>query len=293
MIMKLRGSTTPGFCISRWHWEFGPFGNAPLNCHYSLPLVISFIRAAIQPPSPPKAIMKRQHKPLVEHKITSLFCVLFLTATFVLLLLVGLSLTIIKPIYIIRVFSIRTGQPATSLATELRFGVWGVCASSALDAPTAFENDGPCFGPQLGYASFTDLIPEDFLQHFGLTDGIVNTVLKGLLTILVLHLVAAGFSLFGLVTALFLASHTLTILSLVLTIITSLLTTIVFAIDLVIIVATKSQLPKLTNNGVAVGTGNAVWMVLGALIATWLAVIFLSARACYCCGVRRKGLDTY
>ncbi|KAF9268532.1 hypothetical protein L218DRAFT_953991 [Marasmius fiardii PR-910] len=233
--------------------------------------------------------MKREHKPLVEHKITSLFCVLFLTATFVLLLLVGLSLTIIKPIYLVRVFSTRTGQPPTSLATELRFGVWGVCAISALEG----VEDGVCYGPKLGYASYATLIPEDFLQHFGLSDSILNTALSGLLTILVLHLVAAGFSVFGLLTALFLASHTLTIVSLVLSIITSLLTTVVFVIDWVIIVASKSQLPGLTDNGVAVGTGNAVWMVLGAMITAWLAVIFLSARACYCCGVRRKTLETY
>ncbi|KAL0579603.1 hypothetical protein V5O48_002375 [Marasmius crinis-equi] len=237
--------------------------------------------------------MKPEHKPLTAHKITSLFCVFFLTSAFVLLILVGLSLTIIKPIYIIRVYSVRTGQPATSLATELRFGVWGVCASSQIDAPTAFTNDGACYGPRLGYASYTNYLPEDLLTRFGLSEAIVTTVLKGLLGILILHLIAAGFSLVGLATALFLASHALTIVSLILTVITALLTTIVFGIDVAIIVAAKSQIPDLTNDGVAVGTGNAVWMVLGALIAAWLSVIFLSARACYCCGVRRKSVDTY
>ncbi|KAL0072563.1 hypothetical protein AAF712_000326 [Marasmius tenuissimus] len=232
-------------------------------------------------------------KPLTAHKITSLFCVLFLTSTFVLLLLVGLSLTIIKPIYLVRVYSVRTGQPATSIATELRFGVWGVCASSELDAPTAFTNDGLCYGPKLGYASLIEQnIPADLLARFGLNSQIVNTVLSGLLGVLILHLIAAGFSLVGLAAALYLASHALTILSLVVTVVTALLTTVVFGIDVGFALAAKSQIRKLTDDGVAVGTGNGVWMVLGAMIAAWLAVVFLSARACYCCGVRRKYQDT-
>ncbi len=32
--------------------------------------------------------------------------------------------------------------------------------------------------------------------------------------------------------------------------------------------------------------GDGVWMVLAAVLSTWIAVGFLSARACYCCGVR-------
>ncbi|ESK97266.1 hypothetical protein Moror_17831 [Moniliophthora roreri MCA 2997] len=234
--------------------------------------------------------MKPEHKPLAAHRVTSVVSVFFLLSIFVLLLLVGLSLTIIKPIYIIRVFNANPDAPISSLATELRFGVWGICASGTLDT-----SDSVCYGPRLGYLSYLDenLITTQLLQRFGLTEPIILAVLKSLLTVLILHLVAAGFAFVGLVPALFLASHGLTILSLVLTVVTALLTTIVFVIDLVVVLTVKNQLPKLTNNGIGVEFGNAVWMVLGAMLGAWLAVIFLSARACYCCGVRRKHLHEF
>jgi len=228
--------------------------------------------------------MQDHHKPLRAYRFLSIVCLFLLFAAFLLLLLVGISLPIVKPVYIMRVFSVVTGQPRTSLATELRFGVWGVCATSALDQPTLLTNDGQCFGPQLGY-DFD--IPSDLLARVGLSQDLVQTVLRGLLVVLILHVVAAATSLVGLFFSLFLASHACTIISLIITIITGILATIVFVVDLVLAVTAKSKIPDLTNDGVGVGIGNAVWMVLGAVIASWLAVICLSARACYCCGVRR------
>jgi hypothetical protein len=68
-------------------------------------------------------------RPLQAYRIVSLIAFTLLVAAFILLLLVGLSLTIIKPIYLILVKSALNVQPPTNAATELRFGVWGFCAS--------------------------------------------------------------------------------------------------------------------------------------------------------------------
>ena len=75
-------------------------------------------------------MVKPEHKPFHAHRTTSIIALVLLLTSFILLLLVGISLTIIKGIYIIRVYSTaeNTG-PQTSIATELRFGVWGLCAS--------------------------------------------------------------------------------------------------------------------------------------------------------------------
>ncbi|KAF5357366.1 hypothetical protein D9758_005901 [Tetrapyrgos nigripes] len=224
--------------------------------------------------------MKEQHKPLRAYRTISFITLFLLLAAFLLLLLVGLSLTIIKPIYIMELTATSRGQPATSLFTRARFGVWGLCLTSVLDT-----NDRLCFGPRLGY---NDVIPDQLISLIGISPSTIRTALQGLFVVLILHLVAAGTSLLSLFFSLFLASHAATIISLIFTIITSLLASVVFAVDLVIAITARDRIPDLTNNGFTVNTGNAVWMVLGAVIASWLAVIFLSARACYCCGVRRK-----
>ena len=49
---------------------------------------------------------------------------------FVLMLLVALSLPIIKPVFLLSVVATTVSElPETNLATELRFGVWGFCAT--------------------------------------------------------------------------------------------------------------------------------------------------------------------
>ncbi|KAJ7645403.1 hypothetical protein DFH06DRAFT_1279368 [Mycena polygramma] len=229
-------------------------------------------------------MVKPQHRPLVAYRLLSYICIGLLFTAFLLSLLVGLSLPIIKPIYLLRFYSTRTGQPSTSIATELRFGVWGVCANSVLDQPTFFSNNGDCYGPQLGYA-----VPDSIIALTGISPGLVDDVLQGLLVILVLHPIAAGLSLATLTCSLFLASHKLSILALVLSIITALVSTIVFAIDLALVIVAKSQVTQLAELQFAIQWGNAPWMGLAAVVLTWLAVIALSARACYCFGVRPHG----
>jgi hypothetical protein len=234
-------------------------------------------------------MVKTAHKPLAAHRALSLLCVFFLFAAFILLLLVGLSLPIVHPVYLINVYSASTPeQPISSLDTQLRFGVWGVCAYSMLNPPSLINDDGLCYGPRLGYS---DVIPSSILSSVGLSQSLVDAALEGLMTVLVMHIIAAGFSLITLVTSLFLASHGMTILSLVLAIITALLSTVVLVVDAVVVGVARAKIPDFTSEGLGVDIGNGIWMVLGAVIATWIGVILLSARACYCCGVRPKYYD--
>ena len=154
------------------------------------------------------------------------------------------------------------------------------------DAPTLLTNDGDCIGPQLGYK-----IPDSLLSLAGVPDSLASAILTGIFVFLVLHLVAAGFAFIAFISAFFLASHGLSILSLLLSILSAILSTAMFALDLALVLTAKSQIPNLTSDGLQADYGPGVWMILTAMLCSWLAVILLSARVCYCCGVRRQ-VDT-
>jgi len=222
--------------------------------------------------------LKPHHRPLAAYHILSYICIGLLSVAFLFSLLVGLSLPIIKSIYLLKVQSTRADQPTTSIATELKFGVWGVCAASALDTEE-------CFGPQLGYS-----VPSNLIALTGVSPDIVDAILKALLLILILHPIAAGLSFITLLSSLFLASHKLSILSLVLAIVTALVSSVVFAIDLALVIVAKGQISSIdTELHFAIQWGSAPFLGLVAALLTWLAVITLSARACYCFGVRQQG----
>ncbi|KAF8891853.1 hypothetical protein BD779DRAFT_1670797 [Infundibulicybe gibba] len=226
--------------------------------------------------------MKPHHHPLAGHRVVSGISFVLLLTAFILLLLVSISLPILKPVYILAFKSTATGQPATSIATELRFGVWGVCASSTLNQPTFFTNNGLCFGPKLGYD-----VPDYISSLVGISPTLITAIQKGLLAILVLHPIAAGLSFLAMISSLFLASHTLAINTLIMSILTGIISSIVFAIDLALVIIARNKLKDLANFRFTVEWGNAVWMILAAVALTWLAIIFISARVCYCCGVRK------
>ncbi|KAL9712081.1 hypothetical protein Ac2012v2_005157 [Leucoagaricus gongylophorus] len=221
-------------------------------------------------------------RPLQAYRIISIIAFSLLLASCILLVLVGLSLPIIKSIYIISLRSTADGPP-TSVASSLRFGIWGVCAYSDLNQPTTLDNNGFCFGPQLGYS-----VPEEIRTLVGLPDGVVNAVEVSLRVILVLHPVAAGLTLVTLITSLFLASHAVSILTLFLTVVAGLLGTIVFGIDLALVIIVKSEIKNTGFLKFDVQFGNGVWMVLVSIILIWAAVVLLSARVCYCCGIRSR-----
>lgn len=225
-------------------------------------------------------------KPLAAHRRVSIASVVVSFCAFVPVLLVGLSLTIIKPIYLLSLKS--TGEIRSSnLATELRFGVWGVCATGVANAPTAFENNGQCYGPQLGYTVPDGIL--DLLDARGLSEDIAHIILKGLLSVLILHLVTAGLSLATLFFSLFLGSHGMAIAALFFSIVTALVGTVIFGVDLGLVLTARKAVSQLQDFRFEVNFGPGVWMGLASMLLTWVAVVLLSARACYCCGVRRAG----
>ncbi|KAH7928704.1 hypothetical protein BV22DRAFT_1030468 [Leucogyrophana mollusca] len=219
-------------------------------------------------------------RPLQEHRIVSIASFFLFFTAFLLFLLVGLSLTIIKPIYLVDVYAVNSMDPVSNAATELKFGVWGVCAISTLNSVTA---EGACYGPQLGYT-----IPSSLLSLLGLSDELASVALNGLLVLLVLHLVTAGLSTIILILSLFLHSHAVAISALVVAIIASIISTVAFAADVALVLVVRNNIDSLFSGAdFSVQFGNGVWMILVAMILTWAAVVVLSARACYCCGVRR------
>jgi len=229
--------------------------------------------------SPINRFTKNFHFPFAHYRIVSSIAFILLFIAFILLLLVGISLPIIKPVYLLSLQALVVNQPVTSIATELRFGVWGVCATSALNPTTGSE----CFGPKLGYT-----IPDYLFPLVGLDQSVGVIIIDALLVILILHPIAAGLSFLSQFFAAFLGSHSFAIVSLVFAIAAALLGTVVFVIDLAVVLVAKSKVNSLTQFHLTIQWGNGVWMVLVGVVCTWAGVLFLSARACYCCGVRKR-----
>lgn len=226
------------------------------------------------------------HKPLVHYRYISLAAFILLFIAFIIFLLVALSMPIIKTVYLLKVTALTNPKlPITNIATVLKFGVWGLCASSALDG---IGDYGECFGPQLGYT-----IPSNLITLTGLNPSIVQILLRTVVVLLVLHPVAAGLSFITFINSLFLGSHAVSIVALLFAVITSLVSTVVFGIDLALVLVAKSNVKDIKVGHFQVDWGNGVWMVLTATILTWAAVFLLSARACYCCGIRRKDYTPY
>jgi len=206
----------------------------------------------------------------------------FLFGAFLLFLLVALSLPIIKSIYVLQIKSLTSpAQPETSVATQLRFGVWGFCASSELSgSPTE------CVGPQLGYTLNSQTIEVITNQT-----ELVDIILKGLTILLVLHPIAAGLALLTLmpVAASCLVYHKLPwILSLVLSVPTAIVSTVVFAADLALVIVARNKATDYSAIHLSIDFGNGVWMVLVSTLFTWIAMVLLSARVCRCFGFGRK-----
>lgn len=68
-------------------------------------------------------------RPQRRRRVITWGTALFTFATFLLFLLVGLSLPIIKSVWLLSIHAkTNSTLPITSVATELKFGVWGFCA---------------------------------------------------------------------------------------------------------------------------------------------------------------------
>ncbi|KAH9006361.1 SUR7/PalI family-domain-containing protein [Lactarius hatsudake] len=205
----------------------------------------------------------------------------FLFAAFLLFLFVALSLPIIKSIYLLQLDGITSStEPKTSVATRLRFGVWGFCATSALSGSA-----GECIGPQLGYT----INPQTIAVVTNEQD-LADLILKGLTVLLILHPIAAGLALLTLipVTASCFIYHQLPwIISLVLSVPTAIASTVVFATDLALIIVARQKVKDHSTLNISVDFGNGVWMVLVSALFTWIAMVLLAARVCRCCGFGR------
>ncbi|KAJ3555711.1 hypothetical protein NM688_g2424 [Phlebia brevispora] len=218
-----------------------------------------------------------------RYRCASMTAFFILFFAFILYLLPALSLPIIKAIYLFQLNFTAANQPPTSIATNFRFGVWGFCASSVLDEPTVFTNDGECTTPQLGYT-----IPPDILALSGYPTDVTDVVVKGLTVLLVLHPTVAGLSFLTLLMACFVRSQCMTILALITGLLTAVVGSIVLAADLAIELVAGHRLKQEFGSLLQVTFGNATWMILAAVACSWIGLIFLSAIACYCCGIRRK-----
>jgi len=201
---------------------------------------------------------------------------------FLLALLVSLSLPVIRPIYLFVVNDVGgSSRRPVAAAAQLRFGVWGVCAIDA------FPGGPICFGPKLGYE-----VPEDLAAIAQVSQSILDTVESALLAVLVLHPVVAGLGFLNLCFSIFLsifsAEQALAIVNLVIAVTTAFVATASMAVDIAIITAARSNLQDLQRRfAFEIEFGNAVWISIAGVSLNWMAVVLLSARACYCLGIRR------
>lgn len=152
---------------------------------------------------------------------------------------------------------------------------------SVFNSPTPFTNNGVCIGRKLGYD-----IPPEFLSDVGVSPALANILLQGLQIILILHIVAAGLAFLSFLISLYLASQAASIIGLILSVATGLVSSVVLAADLALVGVARKKVGDISK-GFVVEWGNGIWMVLAAVVATWLGVVILSVRTCYCCGLRR------
>lgn len=219
----------------------------------------------------------------------SRFLVPFLLfAAWLLLLLVSLSLPIIKPIYILEVEAKVTPTIQTSVATSIRFGVWGMCLGAYSFGPdgATWNDAGSCTSPKLGYT-----VDDAVLQLTGQKD-LAKIALQALMGVLILHPIACGLVFLSLIASLVTTWHpvrALNVISLITVILSAVAATIVFVIDVVLIPVARAKVEEATKDALTVAFGNAAWMTLGSVIALWLGVIGASIIACGCfgCGKRR------
>ncbi|KAF5321002.1 hypothetical protein D9619_001645 [Psilocybe cf. subviscida] len=224
------------------------------------------------------AQMQGRNKSNSRHPYSTFLSVLLLFTAFLLFLLVSLSLPIIKPIYL---FSVRstTRTANLSLAQELRFGVWGACAVSALNQPSLLNNHAPCIGPARDFT-----VPPSIANLVGVPPAVLSAVSSALFVVLALHPVVTGISFLNFITAWFISSHAFAIFALVISIVNALAGTVTLAIDLAIVLVARAQHKKSNNLDFELVIGNGLWMMVAALACVWVAVVVISSRACLCFG---------
>ncbi|THG94594.1 hypothetical protein EW026_g6910 [Hermanssonia centrifuga] len=213
---------------------------------------------------------------MLAHAITSF---LIFTA-FLLLLLVSISVPVIKTIYLFRL----AAQASTSLldasaSAFVRFGVWGYCISSVNVSVIGIDGNlspAQCSKAKLGYDF--DGVVQAALRAENINS---NTISHELTAVLVLHPIGScGFTFLALLASLFIirrhavgVSRGAALLTLGLGLLSALLTTVIFLIDVILVAIVKTRIKNDTDGDVTGTWGNAVWMILGAAVALWGALI--------------------
>jgi len=214
---------------------------------------------------------------------------------FLLLLLVTLSVPITKTIYLFKVIAnVSSSLLSSGASGSVKFGVFGYCFSGVDVSVLGSQHDttASCSKPHLGYT---------FDQTLGSAlhiSGFENLISRALTAALVLHPIACGLTFLALVLSLFMAkrgqtgaSRVASFFTLGSSILAALITTIVFFIDVGLVASVRHKVKNDTDGDVTLNWGNAVWMILGAAIAIWAAVV--GACAGLCCGHRRRKTETY
>jgi len=220
---------------------------------------------------------------------------LLLFIAFLLLLLVTLSVPIIKTIYLMKIIANVSSSLFNSGASgSVKFGVFGYCFSGVDVSVLGSKHDTTalCSKPHLGYT---------FDQTIGSAlhiTGLENTISRALTAALVLHPIACGLTFLTLLLSLFMAkrgqtgaSRIASFLTLGSGILAALITTIVFFIDVGLVASVRHKVKNDTDGDLTLNWGNAVWMILGAAVGVWAAVV--GACAGLCCGHRRRKPETY
>ncbi|KIK59769.1 hypothetical protein GYMLUDRAFT_44220 [Collybiopsis luxurians FD-317 M1] len=221
---------------------------------------------------------------------TTLTPVLLFSA-FLLLLLVTLSVPIIKSIYLFTL-SANTSSLLESASANIHFGVWGYCTSPVnvagifSDSVTSAE----CSPAHLGY-SFDGTVAR-FLNLN--SNQLVRVLSKTTTAALVLHPIACALTFLTMLVSLFMlrrgsngTARLPSLLTLIVGTLATLLTTIVFLIDVILVAVVRNHVKNDTDGDVTLNWGNAVWMVLGATVALWLAMVGACGGICACSRNRR------
>ncbi|KAG9006154.1 hypothetical protein FRB93_008946 [Tulasnella sp. JGI-2019a] len=198
---------------------------------------------------------------------------------------------ILKPVWLLGLHSNPArSQPVTDVATDVRFGLWGYCASgyqfSSSGSPY-FAQDYQCSHPKLGF-TITPTV-ETLLGDNRLAD----VLLKGVTYALLLQPISCIITFLILIPSIVGIFHPLalgfvTIVSLLLSIIAAFIETIDFVLVIVLVKVAQSRVSAATENQFTLQWGPAVWMSLAATVCLWFGVIGLSALVCGCCGVRSR-----
>lgn len=217
---------------------------------------------------------------------------LLIFIAFLLLLLVTLSAPFIHPIYLFRL-SVHASSSLfnAGVNASAQFGAFGYCLS-AIQVAVAGINKSThptCSHPHLGY-TFDKTVATAL--H---TTSIQNLISRTTTAALVIHPIAAGLSFLALLTSLFMlrrgqngTARLPSLLTLIVGSTAAVLTTIVFLIDVILVAVLRHRIQKASDGDLTLNWGNAVWMILGATVALWSAMLGAVCGVCGCGSRNRK-----